>query len=94
VNGRSALTEGVHRAVRENRRVRDGIGAVRPAPPGSGRVRERKRARERALTGGVCLSGRAGARARAGARPAGLIGPNWVFSIFLELLNAFTFYFL
>jgi hypothetical protein len=39
-NGRSALIEGVHRVARENGHVREGIGADRLAPPGSGRERE------------------------------------------------------
>lgn len=39
-NERLALTEGVHRAMRENGRVREGIGADRLAPSGSGRESE------------------------------------------------------
>jgi hypothetical protein len=42
MNGRSALTEGVHRAMRANVREHEGIGTDRPAPQGS----ERKRGRE------------------------------------------------
>jgi hypothetical protein len=52
----------------------------------------RESGREKALTGGVRLSGRLArghGRAR-GAGPTGLIGPNWGFSIFLEFLIAFT----
>jgi hypothetical protein len=41
-NGRSALTEGVHQAVRENGRVREGIDADRSAPSGSERKREER----------------------------------------------------
>jgi hypothetical protein len=37
MNRRSALTEGVYRAVRENGHVREGIGTDRSAPLGSGR---------------------------------------------------------
>jgi hypothetical protein len=50
---------------------------------------------ERAPTGGGCLSGRAGARARARMRagPAGLIWAEMGFSIFLEFPNAFLFIF-
>jgi hypothetical protein len=41
VNGRSKLTEGVHRAARANGRVRKRIGADRSVPLGSGRERGR-----------------------------------------------------
>jgi hypothetical protein len=41
VNGRSKLTEGVHRAARANGRVRKRISADRPVPLGSGRERKR-----------------------------------------------------
>jgi hypothetical protein len=52
-NGRSTLTEGVHRAAGENGHKREGIGADRLGPPGSGRERRREsvRARTRAVAG-------------------------------------------
>jgi hypothetical protein len=40
-NKRSTLTKRVHWAAGENGRKREGIGANRPSPPGSGRERER-----------------------------------------------------
>jgi hypothetical protein len=41
-NGRSTLTERVHRVAGENGREREGIGADRPTPQSSERERERR----------------------------------------------------
>jgi hypothetical protein len=59
------------------------IGANRLASLGSEREREGARERELPLTGGVRLSGGAGARARG---LAGLSGPTRLLSPFLFLL--------
>jgi hypothetical protein len=67
------------------------------------RERERKREKEEsgghglALTGGVRLSWAAGVRAREctrGVGPVGLVWADMRFSIFLEFLMPFLFYFL
>ena len=92
VNGRIELTKGVHGAVRENARVRGGIDADRPVPPGSGRARGR---------GSACtvVTDRWGppVRRRGRARPdwagLGLMG-CFRFFFFHGIFNAFSFYFL
>jgi hypothetical protein len=69
-------------------------GADRLAPLGSEREREGARERELPLTGGVRLSGGAGARAR------GLAGPSWaglgffLFFFFSGFSNSFSISFL
>jgi hypothetical protein len=90
-NGRSALTERAHRAVRENGCAREEIDADNPAPPGSRRERDRVCGRGSSLIGGSHLLGDAGAR--------GLAGLDWAywaemgFYFFLEFLMAFLFIF-
>lgn len=69
-NGRSALTGRSHQAASKSGCMRGRIGADRPVPPGSRREGEGARARS-SLTGGVHLSGDAGARA------SGLAGLYW-----------------
>jgi hypothetical protein len=68
-------------------------GADKSAPLGSEREREGAREGELPLTGGVRLSGGAGARARG---LAGLSGPTGLFSPFfsLDFLIPFLFLFL
>jgi hypothetical protein len=78
---------------REEKRAGEETGADRSAPLGSEREREGERERELPLTGGVRLSGGAGARAR------GLAGPSWAgwaafpFSFSLDFLIPFLFLF-
>jgi hypothetical protein len=67
-NGRSTLTERVHRAAGESGRERKGIGADRLTPQSSERERGREGVRRLAPTGGVRLSGAEGMRAQARAR--------------------------
>jgi hypothetical protein len=69
-------------------------GADRSAPLGSEREREDERERQLLLTGGVLLSGGAGARAR---DLAGLSWAGWVafsFFFFSEFSNSFSISFL
>jgi hypothetical protein len=87
------LANWAHEAETEEKRTSEETGADRSAPLGS--ERERKGARERGLplTGGVRLSGGAGAWAR------GLAGPSWVgwaafpFYFSLDFLIPFLFLF-
>jgi hypothetical protein len=67
-NGRSTLMERVHRTVGENGGEREEIGADRSAPlAASGReIGREEPGRGLAPTGGVCLLGAKGARARGG----------------------------
>jgi hypothetical protein len=78
-NRRSALTERAHRAARENGRAREEIDADDPAPPGSGRERERGRRRGPSLIGGMHLSGNMDVRARPGWAGLGRTGLKLVF---------------
>jgi hypothetical protein len=80
------LANRAREAEREEKRAGEETGADRLAPVGSEREREGARERELPLTGGVRLSGGAGARAR------GLAGPSWAafsFSFSLDFLILF-----
>jgi hypothetical protein len=100
MNGRLALTEGVHWAVRENGHMREGIGADRSAPLGSGREKDR---RERGLapTGGARLPPNVGAHARGaltGSAWAERLGDRefmllFLFSFIFLISNPFRFIF-
>jgi hypothetical protein len=81
-----------HETERASARVKE-TGADKSAPLGSEREREGAREGELPLTGGVRLSGGAGARARG---LAGLSGPTGLFSPFfsLDFLIPFLFLFL
>jgi hypothetical protein len=68
-----------------------GVGANKSAPLGSERERGRESEHKKALTGGDLLSGEGWL---AGLGRLGLAGPKCDFSIFLEFLMAFLFYFL
>jgi hypothetical protein len=66
------------------------ISADKSAPLGSERERKRgERAGRLVLTGGVRLSGAAGARARAGLGLVGWLGPKWLF-LFSRISNCFS----
>jgi hypothetical protein len=101
-NGRLALTEGVHRTVRENENLHEGISADRSAPSGNEREREERRGESegwRRWAGPACqrtrargrwgLAGRAWAK-RLGKREFGLL---FLFILFFEFLILFLFIF-
>jgi hypothetical protein len=87
------LANEAREAKREKGHTGEETGADRSAPLGSERERESTQERGLPLTGGVRLSGDAGARAR------GLAGPSWaglaafVFSFSLDFLIPFLFLF-
>jgi hypothetical protein len=95
------LMGGVREAAREDVRVREKKRCRQIGPTGSGRERERERGREgrgRRLvsTGEVRLLGAEGARARSRTHGVGPTGMTWAkkeFSISLEFLMPFLFYF-
>jgi hypothetical protein len=89
-NGWPALTERVHRTERENGREREGIGADRPGPPGSGRERGRESARAQTRA----VAGRWGPPVRRRGRARGLTGPTGLKRLFFrEFTIAFLFIF-
>jgi hypothetical protein len=82
-NGRSTLTDGVHRAARERMCGCRRIGADRPGPPGSGwERRENARARTRAVAGRWGPPDRRRERARYLARPSWADWAEMAFSFF------------
>jgi hypothetical protein len=88
------LANQAREAEREEERAGEETGADRSAPVGSERERKGAREKELLLTGGVRLSGSAGARAR------GLAGPSWsslgcfLFFFFSGFSNSFSISFL
>jgi hypothetical protein len=80
-------------AEREEGRASEETGADRLAPLGSERERESARERGLPLTGGVRLSGGAGARARGLARPSWADWAAFPFSFPLDFLIPFLFLF-
>jgi hypothetical protein len=85
----SMLTSGAHRTARESMCTQRSLAPTNRPHWQQERERERERGRGLAPTGGVHLSGVAGV----GGGPTGLVWTEKRFSIFLEFLMSFLFYF-